>query len=311
MTTLAHRSALRRRRNGGVAARRAVVRWAWRVFRREWRQQILVVTLLAVAVAAAVGSVSFVYNSGAAEGAEFGSASHLLNFDGSDPERLQASLASAKERFGTTEVIGHRSFAVPGGVETLEYRAQDPHGVYGSSLLALLQGSYPVGPRQIAVTDGVNDLLALELGDALTLDGRRRVIVGIVENPRDLSDEFALVSPASAGAPDHVTVLVGDDAVALDGFFQTNDRLAQDGRSAFVGSAARGDDLPGGVAALAMFSVATVFLLLASLVAAAGFAVMRSGASGNSACSSQSARRRSTSDSCCCRTAPSWARSAH
>jgi len=45
MTTLAHRSTLRRPSNGGVAARRAVVRWGWRLFRREWRQQILVVAL--------------------------------------------------------------------------------------------------------------------------------------------------------------------------------------------------------------------------------------------------------------------------
>ena len=28
--------------NGGLGARRAVLRWAWRMFRREWRQQILV-----------------------------------------------------------------------------------------------------------------------------------------------------------------------------------------------------------------------------------------------------------------------------
>ena len=32
--------------NGGVVARRAVVRWAWRLFRREWRQQVLVLGLL-------------------------------------------------------------------------------------------------------------------------------------------------------------------------------------------------------------------------------------------------------------------------
>ena len=49
MTTLAHGSALQGPRNGGVSARRAVVRWAWRMFRREWRQQILVTALLAVA----------------------------------------------------------------------------------------------------------------------------------------------------------------------------------------------------------------------------------------------------------------------
>ncbi|HEY6309711.1 MAG TPA: hypothetical protein VIY52_02740 [Streptosporangiaceae bacterium] len=40
--------------NGGVPARRAVIRWAWRLFRREWRQQLLVLGLLTVAVAATI-----------------------------------------------------------------------------------------------------------------------------------------------------------------------------------------------------------------------------------------------------------------
>ncbi|MGD0219252.1 MAG: hypothetical protein ABSC73_02135, partial [Acidimicrobiales bacterium] len=39
-------------RDGGVAARRAVMRWAWRLFRREWRQQLLVLALIIVAVGA-------------------------------------------------------------------------------------------------------------------------------------------------------------------------------------------------------------------------------------------------------------------
>jgi putative ABC transport system permease protein len=238
------------------------------MFRREWRRQILVTTLLTVAVAAAIGSVTIAYNSGAADDADHGSATYLLRFDGADPRTLAASLDSAREWFGTTEVIGHRSFAVPGSVETVEFRAQDPRGAFGSALLELRRGSYPVGTRQVAVTDGVADLLALEIGDTLALDGHRRTLVGIVENPRDLSDEFALVTPASADAPDNVTVLI--DADSIDGFLEA--REAQDGRSAFVGAARRGDDLPAG--ALAMFSVATVFLLLASLVAAAGFAVI-------------------------------------
>jgi putative ABC transport system permease protein len=271
MTTLAHRLELRGPRNGGVAARRAVVRWAWRLFRREWRQQILVTALLTVAVAAAIGSVTIAYNSGAADDAQHGSATYLLRFDGTDPRTLEASLDAAREWFGTTEVIGHRSFAVPGSVETQEYRSQDPRGAFGSSLLALLRGSYPTGPGQVAVTDGVADLLALELGETLTLDGRRRTIVGIVENPRDLSDEFALVSPASAGAPDNVTVLVDAGDGSIDAFSQSLDRGA-DGRSAFAGSEARPKNQSAG--ALAMFSVATVFLLLASLVAAAGFTVI-------------------------------------
>ena len=35
---------------GGIVARRAVFRWGWRLFRREWRQQLLVLGLLTAAV---------------------------------------------------------------------------------------------------------------------------------------------------------------------------------------------------------------------------------------------------------------------
>ena len=69
------------------------------------------------------------------------------------------------------EVIRHRSVPVPGGVEKVDFRAQDPDGAYGGELLALRRGSYPVGPRQVAVTDGVAELLRLEIGSTLALDG--------------------------------------------------------------------------------------------------------------------------------------------
>jgi putative ABC transport system permease protein len=261
MTTLAHRPA------GGIAARRPLVRWAWRLFRREWRQQILILALLTVAVAAAISSVTIAYNASPPDAAEFGSANHLLRFDGAEPRRLEASLAAAEERFGTVDVIGHRSLAVPGGVDKVEYRAQDPHGRYGGARLALHRGAYPDGPGQVAITDGVATLLGLELGRTLSLDGRRRTVVGIVENPGDLSDEFALVSPSSARAPDQVTALVDASGESFDAFMAE----ARE-RSALVGAQSRDSSRANDV--LAMFSVATVFLLLATLIAAAGFAVI-------------------------------------
>src|SRR5215218_4577302 len=255
MTTLAHRSELRAARHGGVAARRALIRWATRLLRREWRQQILVITLLTIAVAVAVGSITVVYNTGAADDAELGSASDLLRFDGSDPRKLESGVGSARRSFGTTDVIGHRSIPVPGAVENVDFRAQDPRGAYGGALLALRGGSYPVGPGQVAVTDGVADLLRLRLGATLALDGRRRTVVGIVENPRDLSDEFALVSPSSAGAPDEATVLVDAGADSVGAFMD----MHAGERSALVGSETRQSNR--GADALAMFAVATVFLL--------------------------------------------------
>jgi putative ABC transport system permease protein len=269
VSALAQPSALAGPRRGGLPARRALVRWALRMFRREWRQQILVVALLTVAVAAAVGSITIVHNTAPADNDQFGSANNLLKFDGTDPQKLQAGLAAARSHFGTIDIIGHRSVPVPGSVETVDFRAQDPHGSYGSELLALRRGNYPTGPRQVAVTDEVARLLRLELGSTLALDGHRRTVVGIVENPRKLSDEFALVSPSSAGAADYVTVLVHASDESVESFFGPG----RNPPPALASVENRGNDHPG-AEPLAMFSATTVFVLLASLIAAAGFAVV-------------------------------------
>jgi putative ABC transport system permease protein len=269
MTTVAHRSALGGRRIGGLAARRAIVRWAGRMFRREWRQQLLVLTLLTVAVTAAIGSITIAHNSVPADNSDFGSANQVLSLNPSDPRELQAALDSAKQAFGTFDVIGHRSVSVPGSVETLDYRSQTPGGTYTGELLALRSGSYPLGPGEVAVTDGVAESLRLEIGSTLALDGRRRTVVGIVENPSKLSDEFALVSPSSA-SPEVVDLFVDGSEAEHDSFV----RSLGDRRSVYSGSMIRGSDVSETAETLAMFSVATVFLLLASLVAAAGFAVV-------------------------------------
>ena len=62
-----------------MAARRAVFRWAWRMYRREWRQQILIVGLLSLAIAATVVTAAAAYNlTPARADDEFGSANHFL-----------------------------------------------------------------------------------------------------------------------------------------------------------------------------------------------------------------------------------------
>jgi putative ABC transport system permease protein len=272
MSAVAHPSPLAGPTSGGIAARRAVIRWARRMFRREWRQQLLVLTLLTVAVAAAIASITVVYNTAPADNAEHGSASYILRFDGTNPN-FEAELAAARNYFGTIDVIRHRSVPIPGSVETLDLRAQDPHGPYGHELLALRRGRYPNGPREVAVTDGVAKLLGLRLGSTLALDGHRRTVVGIVENPRKLSDEFALVSPSSAGTSDSVTVLVDASGASVDSFLESGTADPGDRRpSALMGTESRPKEQQ--AETLAMFSVATVFLLLASLIAAAGFAVV-------------------------------------
>ncbi len=48
--------------HGGAPARRAVIRWAWRLYRREWRQQLLVLALVAVAMAATSAGLAMATN---------------------------------------------------------------------------------------------------------------------------------------------------------------------------------------------------------------------------------------------------------
>ncbi len=302
MTTLAPRAALGGPRNGGVAARRAVIRWAGRMLRREWRQQILVLALLTVAVTAAVGSITIASNAAPADDGEFGSANQLLRFDGSDPRKLEAGLAAATKAFGTTDVIGHRSFAVPGGVETVDFRSQDPDGPYGDALLALRRGQLPGRPapgrrdRRGGGAPATRD--RLDAGARR----RRRTVVGIVENPSKLSDEFALVPPSSAGRRSTSRCSSRRATTRVHSF---QDSLAR--RSAFVGHRTRGTSQqaprrwrsspwPPSSSSSPRWSPRRVSRS------------SRSDGSASSACSPPSARRRSTSASCCWRTAPSSGR---
>jgi len=51
---LREQPATQRTWNGGIPARRALIRWGMRLLRREWRQQLLILALITVAVAATV-----------------------------------------------------------------------------------------------------------------------------------------------------------------------------------------------------------------------------------------------------------------
>jgi putative ABC transport system permease protein len=275
VTTRHRRACGRRAEDGGLAARRAVVRWAWRLFRRDWRQQLLVLALLTVAVAATVFSVSAAYNLVPTADARFGTATHRLELDRADPRRLDTQLAAITAWFGTVEVIARRTVPIPGSVEPLELRAQDPGGAYGRPMLALRAGRWPSAPGEVAVTDAVATTFQTRVGDTLTLDRRSRTVVGLVENPGDLDDEFALVPPGDVDPPPAVTVLVrasAERAAALPA--NAGGRL--EARPACHGAVlcATATQSEGATAAAGALVLATVVLLLVALIAAAGFVVV-------------------------------------
>jgi hypothetical protein len=92
-----------RPRAGGVPARRAVMRWGWRLFRREWRQQLLVLGLLAVAVAATIWGASVVTNTQLPnpDYATLGTAAAQVTLPGTDPHLARTRLrARSRSRCG-------------------------------------------------------------------------------------------------------------------------------------------------------------------------------------------------------------------
>jgi len=191
--------------NGGVPARRAVIRWAWRMFRREWRQQTLVLALIVVALAATVIGAAVATNTPPPAGAGFGTAQDMATLPGGP--HLAGELAVLQQHVGPIDVIENQTVAIPGSIDTYDLRAQNPHGAFGQPMLSLVSGHYPAGPGQVAVTQGLAATFNLRIGGLWHQGGQVRRVTGIVANPQSLLDEFALVAPGQVSQPSQVTVL--------------------------------------------------------------------------------------------------------
>jgi putative ABC transport system permease protein len=246
---------------GGVPARRAVLRWALRLFRREWRQQLLVLTLITVAVAATIFGAAVGTNLPLPANAGFGSANALVNLPGNDPH-LASEIAALKAHFGAVDVVENQVFAT-GLVTGAQLRAQNPDGAFGSPMLSLVRGHYPHGPGEVDLTSGLASAFRAGIGSTWHVDGRALRVTGIVENPQNLLDTFALVAPGQVSKPTQVTVLF--DATPLS--FATFNFAP--------GTTPLRPQPPSGLTpAVIALAFAVVGLFFIGLVAVAGFTVL-------------------------------------
>jgi putative ABC transport system permease protein len=246
--------------SGGGPARRAIFRWSWRLFRREWRQQMLVLALIVFAVAATTVGVALAYNAGQRLDPTMGTATAEMTFTGSD----RADVAAAQRAFGTLEEIDHQSIAIPGSFRVVDLRAEDPNGTYAHPTLRLVAGRFPTGAGDIALTRDAAAAFNVHIGDSFVANGVARRVVGFVENPVSLSDEFALVAPGRANPPSQVTILFDASGSQVDAFRPTGGTTSVGTRSTVSKTAA----------AVVVLALETIGLLFVGLVAAAGFAVM-------------------------------------
>lgn len=252
--------------DGGRGARRAVVRWSGRLLRREWRQQMLVVVLLTVTVAAAVGVASAVYAvAPAADRAAFGAAAYRFTLDDADPAAVDATIDAAQAWFDDVEVIRRGHIDVEGRGDPIEVRVQDPAEPLGAQMLALRYGRYPVALDELAVAESLARDLGVDVGSMLTVDdGVETRVVGLVENPSSLSDSFLVASPQFGIGSPSVTLLVDADAHRAQSFRGTGNPIP--------GFASRGGGT--GLTVVAVVAMTEVALVLVSLIAATGFVVI-------------------------------------
>jgi len=191
----------------------------------------------------------------------FGNAQDLATFSGNSASTT-TKIASWHQRFGAVDVIDNETITVPGSIDTFDLRAQNPDGPYGQPLLSLVSGHFPTKASEAAVTSGVASELNLKVGSDLRELGVTRTVVGIVENPKDLLDEFALVLPGQVPSPTQVTVLFDAPRVGKSSLGSNVITPA---------SVAQGNVLNPETVSIVLVTMA---MLLIALVAIAGFTVI-------------------------------------
>jgi putative ABC transport system permease protein len=192
--------------------------------------------------------------------ATFGTATAMITLPGSDP-RLAAGIAAIRQRYGTVNVIENENLST-GTTQNVQLRAEDPHAAFGSPMLALVSGRYPAAPGQVALTGAVADLYGVSRGGVVRLAGRSYRVTGIVQNPSNLLDEFALVEPGQPSVPTQVSILLDAPRGGIAG-------LPSEAAVSYPGSGSSGSRPA--VIALAASVLGLVFI---GLVAVAGFTVM-------------------------------------
>jgi putative ABC transport system permease protein len=257
-----------------AAARRTLSRWALRLALREWRQRILIVLLIAVASAATLLGIAVASATpGTPNAGTFGTAQTLIELPGAT-RGLSAAVTRIERAYGPASVIYDEPIAT-GQAGGADLRAQDPAAPYTRVLLALDSGRYPSGPGQVAVTPGLASLYGLRAGSAWHVPagsgaqaGRDFTVTGIVENPSNLLDEFALVAPGQLSGPSDVRVFLGEsmDSAAASAAGNVIPKNAN------VSAPAPDDNLVSPAAVVLVVSV--LGLVFIGLVATAAFTVM-------------------------------------
>ncbi len=252
-------------------------RWSLRLVRLEWRQHVVIAALLAAGVAVGVGALVAVFNLAVPPSISHHDGRVRASVVG-DAGVVDRALTDQGHRYGTIRLA---TAPLAGTAGRLDLRSQAPDDPVTEPLLDLVDGRWPTGSDEVAITEGVARQLGLDgrshgtaPPDTIALAGdvgAELTVVGLVENPTDLGDEFAL-------APD--LAALGLDQASIATQFWVDARPSDvtfPGAVDNISVESSGGDLPVDTrtALTLLVNVVTLLALLeATLLAGAGFAIL-------------------------------------
>ena len=255
------------RGNGGLPARRAVMRWSLRLYRREWRQQALICVLIALAVAATILAAGLVTGSRVPQNANFGTANQLAQLSGSD-SKLSAEVASIHRHFGPIATIESTPLTT-GTAQGALLESLNPRAPFVGPLVELSSGGYPRTRDEVALSTQLAQLYQVRIGSTWRAAGRHWRVVGEVQSPTNLDASFALTLPGAIARPATVTVLFDATEAQLASF-----RPPKGIYSTLVASLQSLPPPAFDVGELIVLVAGTFGMLFIGLIAVAGFTVM-------------------------------------
>jgi putative ABC transport system permease protein len=253
--------------DGGMASRIAVLRWSLRMFRREWRQQIFICVLVAVAVAVTILGAGVISGAEVPQNAGFGTANQQAQLQGIDPH-LAAELTALRAHFGTVGVIQ----SVPvntGAAQGATLEAFDPNGPFVHPLVQLVSGRFATNGNEVDLSPVLAQLYRVHVGGTWVAVGKRWQVVGEVRAPTNLNQPFALAAPGAIPHPQSVTALF-DAAVDQLATFSPPKAFYSTLVTSIAGLPAPGFN----VGEFLVLIAGTFGMLFIGLIAVAGFTVM-------------------------------------
>lgn len=251
-----------------MGAQRALLRWSWRQLRREWRQQLLVLSLVAIAIAIATFFATLTFYLNQPPSVFAGSATHRLIVFESEVG-IEATVREIADSFGTVELTTSKTVSRDGS--TIEFLMSDPRSVsiFGAEPIRLIDGHRPTSPSEIGLSRPLADQLDADIGTSIPIDGQTMMVVGLLEDPASLGTSFAIVAEGRLVEPTQAAVLVSASDEKVFAFVFGGPRS----RSVSVDSLRLGDDTQL-LAVSAVFALASVAMIEVALMCSAGFAVL-------------------------------------